>query len=99
MLIDFANPDANLLIFHRGDDSCIAVATLHEFDQAVRQTWLYLPDNLTGQGLYKQRMTVHLQLHLVTDTDLRQYSRRCQIDQFRDARLTSLVNIKIGIQT
>src|SRR6266568_1456815 len=98
MLIYFANPDTNLTLLHRGDDSGIAIATLHEFDQAVRHTWLYLPDDLTGLGLDKQSMTAHLQLHLVTNTELCQCRRGCQIDQFRNTCLTSLIDIKIGVQ-
>src|SRR5579859_4342081 len=92
VLVLFANHQAHLPVLHRQDSSCVAVATLHEVYQTVRQARFYAPDILSGGVAHKQAMAGDVQLYAVAHTNLRQRWSLGNIDEVGHTGLARLFN-------
>src|SRR5947209_7399414 len=99
VLILFANNQTNLSVFH-GEDSCrVAVTTFHEADQTIGQAWLQLSNVFACRVANKHSVSIDMQLHTITDTNLRKNRCGRNINQLCHTGLASLFNKQARINT
>src|ERR1051326_639004 len=99
MLILFANDEAYLSMFHSENGRRVAVAALHEIDQAVGQARLYLPNIFPGRITNHQGMSIDMELHSIANAYLGKYRGRGDINQLGHACFARLFNEEPGIDT
>src|SRR5579883_1120268 len=97
MLVLLANDQAHLALLYREDRGGIAIAALHKIDQAVSQARLDLPDVLARAVTHQDRMPDDMQLDSIAHRNTCQSTRRGQVDERSNSRLSRLFNEELRI--